>query len=221
MNRHLFREIEAIKDDLLRISALVEENLFKSVKALTSRDVALAEGVVKSDQQIDRMEVELEEECLKVLALHQPVAADLRILISVLKINNDLERIGDLAVNVARQARILALRPPLAIPDDISVMARKVQTMLKRALDSLINLDTDKAQIVRDADSEVDRLHANTFGYVENNVRDNPERVGDLLYLVGISRYLERIADHATNIAEDVMYMVEGEISRHSTGPQH
>ncbi|MFH1850743.1 MAG: phosphate signaling complex protein PhoU [Candidatus Neomarinimicrobiota bacterium] len=162
------------------------------------------------------MEVNLEEECLKVLVLHQPVAADLRYIVSVLKINSDLERIGDLAVNIAKRARRLDKRPPLVIPDDITVMTRKAQQMLKNSLDALIRLDLNIAAKVCEDDQEVDQLHNKTFSYLEEHIKMNPEQAGDLIHLVGISRHLERIADHATNIAEDVMYMVRGEISRHS-----
>ncbi len=216
MNTHLFREIENIKRSILQISAIVEESVSKSVLALVNRDTNYADEVIKTDFRIDQMEVNLEEECLKVLALHQPVAADLRFIVSVLKINNDLERIGDLSVNIAKQSRRLAQRPPIVIPNDITLMARKVQQMLKDSLDALIRLDLKKAAQVRQDDQEVDALHKKTFGYVEEHVRKSPEQAGDFIHLVGISRYLERIADHATNIAEDVMYMVEGEISRHT-----
>ncbi len=218
MNTHLFREIEIIKRSLLSISAIVEESVSKSVMALVNRNINYAVEVIENDVRIDQMEVNLEEECLKVLALHQPVAADLRYIVSVLKINNDLERMGDLSVNIAKQARRLAERPPITIPDDITLMTRKVQQMVKDSLDALIRLDMVIAAKVREDDQEVDLLHKKTFGYVENTISNNPEQAGDLIHLVGISRYLERIADHATNIAEDVMYMVDGEISRHTSG---
>ncbi|NQU26746.1 MAG: phosphate signaling complex protein PhoU [Candidatus Marinimicrobia bacterium] len=216
MNRHLFHEIELIKQSLLRISAMAEEAVKKSVFALTNHNLEYALEVIKNDELIDHEEVILEENCLKVLALHQPVAMDLRYIVSTLKINNDLERIGDLAVNIAKLAVRQIERSPAEIPAGITSMAKIVQDMLKSSLDAMVKMNTKKARKVCQADEEVDILHKDTFGYVEKKIRRNPEQTGDFLILIGISRYLERIADHATNIAEDVIYMVEGEISRHS-----
>lgn len=196
---------------------MAEEAVKKSVFALTKHNLEYALEVIKNDELIDHEEVVLEENCLKVLALHQPVAMDLRYIVSALKINNDLERIGDLAVNIAKQAVRQTERNAVEIPAGITTMAKIVQDMLKSSLDAMIKMNTKKSRKVCQADEEVDNLHKNTFGYVEKKIRQNPERTGDFLILIGISRYLERIADHATNIAEDVIYMVEGEISRHST----
>ncbi|MFQ5470877.1 MAG: phosphate signaling complex protein PhoU [Gammaproteobacteria bacterium] len=217
MNTHLFREIESIKRKILSISAIVEENVSKSVMALIERNTNYADEIIKSDEKVDQMEVALEEECLKVLALYQPVAIDLRFIVSVLKINNDLERIGDLAVNIAKQAHRMASLTPVTIPDGINLMVTNVQLMLKISLDALIKMDPELAVDVCERDQEVDDLHKKTFSYVEQQIKENPDQTSEMIHLVGISRYLERIADHATNIAEDVIYMVEGEISRHST----
>lgn len=217
MTKHLQREIASLKKSILSVGTLVEESLRKSVKAFSDRDHQLAQRVIDDDRIIDETEVEVEEECLKILALHQPVAIDLRYIVSVLKINNDLERIADLAANIAERAIFLAAKPPVHPPDTIQRMAKIVQMMLKKSLDALVEMDAILAQEVREMDNEVDSLHREMYRTVESKIQANPEEIEIWLQLTGISRYLERAADHATNIAEDVIYMVEGEISRHRT----
>lgn len=211
------REIEGIKKKILSVAALVEENLQKALKALETRDADLAKNVIQDDEKIDRMEIEVEEECLKILALHQPVAIDLRYVISVLKINNDLERIGDLSENIADSAIYLSKRDPVEIANAIYEMGSAVQNMLEMSLDALINMDLKLADEVCAADQKVDDLHESMYKYVENVIAKNPQSVDSQLHLLAVSRSLERIADHTTNIAEDVMYMVNGEISRHQS----
>ena len=212
---HLRKEIELLKKLLLSISGLVEENLWRAVKAFEEKDLALAEEAMGKDGEIDAREVELEEECLKALALHQPVATDLRFIVSVLKINNDLERIGDLAVNIARRARYLATHPDVDAVFDLPGMAAKVQDMLRHSLDSLVNMDADMARAVCAEDDEVDAVHRQTYKLVRDAIRANPEQIDVLTHVLSASNHLERIADLATNIAEDVVYMVEGQIVRH------
>ncbi len=215
MTMHLHREIEKLKTDLLSLGAQVEHNVYKAVQALDSRDAVLAEGVIHADLPVDKYEVYLEEECLKILALHQPVAIDLRFVIAVLKINNDLERIGDLAVNIAERAKFLATHEPLNAPYDFLGMAVKVQDMLKKSLDALVNMDPNLARQVCAADDAVDAANREMYGQITQGIRNHPEHIESLIHYLGVSRYLERIADHATNIAEDVIYMVEGDIVRH------
>ncbi|MCD6117575.1 phosphate signaling complex protein PhoU [bacterium] len=215
MTIHFQREVERLKKLILNEAALVEDSLRKAVKALQERDKILAEQVRTSDDNIDRMEIEVEEEGLKILALYQPVAIDLRFIISVIKINNDLERIGDLTANIAARAVEIAGYPQLPVPENISRMADIALQMVKNSLDALVNMDVRLAEKVCNADEQVDDLHRQTFTYVEDEVKKNLQYIGFFLQLLGISRYIERIADHATNIAEDVMYMVEGKISRH------
>ena len=157
----------------------------------------------------------MEEECLKLLALHQPVAVDLRFLTAVIKINNDLERIGDQAVNIAERVVTIARRPPVTVPFDYTLMAEKTEAMLRESLDALVNLDADLAHEVCLKDDEVDDMNREIYDKVKDAIRSQPERVGYLINLLLVSRHLERIADLATNIAEEVIYMVEGEISRH------
>jgi len=157
----------------------------------------------------------MEEECLKVLALHQPVAVDLRLLVAVLKINNDLERIGDLAVNIARRAHFLASHPQVEAPFDLPGMARMTQAMLHDSLDAVVSMDTALARRVCEADDEVDATHRQTYGLVRDEIRAHPEQVDALTQILSTSHHLERIGDLATNIAEDVIYMAEGRIVRH------
>ena len=217
MQQHLHREIEKLKTMLLSLGTDVEENVYKSVKALDERNAALADQVIGADGQVDRSEVYLEEECLKILALHQPVAIDLRFVIAVLKINNDLERIGDLAVNIAERARFLASRDALDVPFNFMGMADKTRAMLKKSLDALVNMDPRMARDVCAADDEVDALNREMYGRIQKSMQQHPDRIDGLIHYLGVSRYLERIADHATNIAEDVIYMVDGDIVRHRT----
>ncbi len=186
-----------------------------SIKAIESRDMNIAKKVMDTDYEIDDIEVDIEEECLKILALHQPVAIDLRFIISVIKINNELERIGDLAVNIAERAAFLASRKKLDILFDFPGMAEKAQTMVKNSLDSLVNLDSGLAWEVCASDDEVDEMNREMFAKVQEGMRKDPSRLECFLHLLSASRHLERIADHATNIAQDVIYMTEGKIVRH------
>jgi phosphate transport system protein len=213
---HMQRELEKLKKMILALSAVVEESVQQAVLSLVKRDVPLAEKVIAGDEPIDQMEVDLEEECLKILALHQPVAADLRFIVSVLKINNDLERIADLATNVAERTIGLTTVVPCDFPIDVEEMAGKVEAMLEKALDALVNLDKRLAGEVVTLDDEVDSIHKHNYTLVKNQIRKHPERIDALVQYLSISRHLERIADLATNIAEDVTYMIEGEIVRHT-----
>lgn len=216
MSVHLIREIENLKKQILALGADVESALHKAVNAIVRKDWALAQTVIDADTEIDRGEVDIEEECLKILALYQPVAIDLRFIIAVLKINNDLERIGDLAVNIAEQVQFLGATAPRPFPFDYEGMAGKAQVMLKKSLDALVNLDAGLARQVCASDDEVDAMYRDLIGLVKNEIRQNPDQFDVLLTLLMVSRQLERIADHATNIAEDVIYMIDGHIVRHS-----
>jgi phosphate transport system protein len=161
------------------------------------------------------MEVEVEEECLKVLALHQPVAVDLRFLVAVIKINNDLERIGDQAVNIAQRVRVIAKQDHHEFIFDYAPMAEQVEAMLKMSLDALVNMDVDLALKVVTLDDAVDKIQKDAYDKTKMAMSRHPEDVRYLINLLLISRHLERMADHATNIAEEVIYMIEGEIIRH------
>ena len=215
MAKHLQRELGKLKKRILSLGALVEERVRMAIRSIESRDSDLANQVIKKDYEIDEIEVEVEEECLKILALYQPVAVDLRFLIAVIKINNDLERIGDEAVNIAQRVEIMSKKEKVEVPFDYSLMAEKVASMLKASLDSLVNLDLDGAFRVLTMDDEVDHIHGENYDQVKGVIRENPQRSGYLINLLLISRHLERIADHATNIAEEVIYLIEGDIIRH------
>jgi phosphate transport system protein len=214
---HFLKEIDGLKNAILALSALVEENLHRAVQAVSDRDAELAQVVINKDLGIDEREVDVEEECLKILALHQPVAIDLRFIISVLKINNDLERIGDLTVNIAERALYLSTTPPIDVPLRFPEMAEKAQGMLKKSLDALVNLDEQAAREVCASDDEVDAMNRDMYNLVKDAILGDPsrERVELLIHALSVSRHLERIADHTTNIAEDVIYMISGEIVRH------
>jgi phosphate transport system protein len=209
------RELGKLNQKLLALSALVEESLRQAFAAVDTRDAARARAVILGDRAIDEGEVEVEEECLKVLALHQPVAGDLRYLIAVIKITNELERIGDLATNIAERALQIAAASPLTIPVDLLVMAERVESMLQRALDALVNRDVTVAREVLASDDEVDDLYAQLIEELKEMIRVDLEALDAIVEIFSVTRYLERLADHATNICEDVLYMVEGEIRRH------
>jgi phosphate transport system protein len=213
---HIAKEIEHLKKRILTLSAMVEESFQRSIHALERMDGDLARQVIEGDGQVDEFEVELEEECLKILALHQPVANDLRYIISILKINNDLERIADLAVNISERVLDLQGMERIPAPFDFSKMSKKVDEMVKKSLDSLVHLDAGLAHEVIALDDEVDQMHHATYGLVIARIRRHPERIEALVCYLVISRYLERVADQTTNIAEDTLYMIEGKIVRHS-----
>jgi phosphate transport system protein len=220
MGRHLEKEIDKLKRKALGLSALVEEMVHKALASVESADLGLADQVVESDSRIDELEVDVEEECLKILALHQPVAIDLRYIVGVLKLNNDLERIADLAVNIAEQTRPLAAAGGRGLPANIRAMARSVETMLGGSLDALVNLDANAAWAVCAADDEVDSLHRKQYALITTEIQNDPSKTEMLIHYLSVSRYLERIADHATNIAEDVVYLVAGDIVRHGGKPE-
>jgi phosphate transport system protein len=217
MAAHLRREIENLKKEILALGAQVETAVRDATAAMVQRDEALARHIVESDVLIDEKEVSIEEDCLKILALHQPVAIDLRFIIAVLKINNDLERVADLAVNVAERAAFLATVPPVSISFDFQAMARKAQEMLKKSIDALVNLSPALAREVILADDEIDAMNRQRYIAVQQAILARPDQTETLIHLLSASRHLERIADHATNVAEDVIYMVEGTIVRHKS----
>ena len=215
MTKHIERQIAHLKERILRVGTLVEEAISKSITALINRDVALAQRVMASDEEIDRMEVEVEEECLKILALYQPVAADLRLVVAVLKINNDLERMGDLAKNIAKRVSQLAGGKPYELPPEIRTMATQAQDMVKQCLDAVVSADPLLARQVREEDDAVDAARQRIQRRMMQGIKDDPENVESLLRINSVSKHIERIADMATNVAEDVIYMVEGDIVRH------
>lgn len=218
MGRHLQREIELLKKRITSLCTVVEESVRKAVRAIEERDRVLAESVIEGDYAIDHEEVRVEEECLKILALYQPVAIDLRFIIAALKINNELERMGDLAVNIAERAVFLCEREPIHAPFAFDDMCNKTLAMLRQSLDSLFEMDASLARYVLASDDEVDDINRQMYVKVGEAIQANPQLTDRLLSYLSASRHLERIADGATNIAEDVIYMIEGHIVRHG-GP--
>jgi len=217
MSVHLLRQVEQLKKMILSLGAMVEESFQGALSAIDDRDPDLARKVIDSDQEIDLYEIEVEEECLHILALNQPVAFDMRYIVAVLKINNDLERIGDLSVNIAEQAHFLADGDPLSdMPFDIDRMSSLVRQMLRKALDALVNIDISLAEEVRQMDDQVDDIHRMAYERVCQSMREQPHQIELQMNMMNVSRNLERIADHAVNIAEDVLYMARGDIMRHN-----
>ena len=217
MNMIFMRESEQLKEAALRLAGEVEFRLAEVLKAIGERDAEALRAWVERDTEIDEWEVQIEEECLKILALHQPVAKDLRFVVAVLKINNDLERIGDIVVNIAERGMRLAEFPATPQQETCMRMGRLVCAMLKDSLDALIGLDAEKAAAVIARDDEVDRLKAGVIESVvwQMTVTDTGSVAEALILVHSVARDLERIGDHATNIAEDVTYLVDGSIIRH------
>jgi phosphate transport system protein len=215
MSQHLQRDLDNLQRDLLALAASVEEAIHKAIRALQDRQPHLAQQVIDGDNQIDMEENHVEEECLKILALHQPVAIDLRRIAAALKINTDLERMADLAEDIAERALHLAELTPTPIPRKLQAMTDLTTTMVRQSLDAFVNLDPGQARLVCRLDDEVDRYNNEIIAELIQMMRSSPAQVEPGLSLFSATRHLERIADHATNIAEDVVYLVEGEIIRH------
>lgn len=212
---HYQREIDMLKKRVLGLSAIVEESVHRAILSMERRDERSAHKVVEADDEIDVREVDLEEDCLKILALHKPVANDLRFIVTVLKINSDLERIGDLASNIAKTAIYLAYKPRQDLPEELIRMADLAQGMLHSSLDALVEQDSRRAREVWARDAEVDALNKHVYEQIVSSIGRHPERADAYVRILSVARRLERVADHATNIAENVIYMVDGAIVRH------
>ncbi len=215
MPKHLQKDLEDLHRSLLRLAGYVEDAVVRATSALRSRDPDAAQEVVDGDHEIDELENQIQNNCLKILALHQPVAVDLRRISAVLMITTDLERIGDLAVGIAERVAVLARPPHVPIPDQFEAMTERTLRMLHSSLDAFVNGDPITAAKVIRADDEVDRDNQELIAALVARMKNSPELVEPSLSLFSAVRHLERIADHATNIAEDVIYLVNGEIVRH------
>lgn len=212
---HTFHiELESLNKKLLTMGALAEDRVRKAVTVIETHDEELIESIIRSDYEIDEMEVEIEEDCLKILALHQPVASDLRFLITVIKINNEIERIGDMAVNIAKRVGVIAKTSTVKSGFDFGVMSEHVIKMLKMSLDALVRRDAAMARQIFLIDDEVDAIRNEAYQTVHKMLLKYPEHPGCMINTYLLARHLERIADRATNIAEEVVYLVEGEIVR-------
>jgi phosphate transport system protein len=215
VSKHLDVDLERLHRSLLRMAGYVEDAVVTAATALRARDPEACARVVAGDADIDRLENEVQDECLKILALHQPVAVVLRRISAVLMITTDLERIGDLAVGIAERAAVVSRPPYVPIPDAIGEMTRRTLEMLRASLDAFVNLDTAAAARVIRADDDVDRDNAEIINGLIARMQGDPVLIEPALSLFTAVRNLERIADHATNIAEDVIYLVDGEMVRH------
>ena len=215
MITHRHREIGRLKDSLLELSAEVEKSILNASRALADLNDDLASEVIANDNRINELEVDIEEDSLKILALYQPVAHDLRSVIAVLKINNDLERMGDLAVNICRYTKMIKEEGSVKVSDRFSPMFTFCLEMVRKAIDSFLKEDVLLAAEVCEADSRVDNLNTEIIKEIQEEIKTPGANVECLLYHMSICRTVERIADYATNIAEDVYYMVSGRIIRH------
>ena len=218
MPEHLKRDIENLKKKLLAVGARVETSVRDAAFSIKNHDTELAKQIIDRDVHIDTTEVEVEEDCLKILALHQPVAIDLRFIVAVLKINSDLERIGDLAVNLAERSLYLAGQAGVVFPEELVDMAATALMMLKNSLDALINHDINLAHKVCEDDDLVDEINSKMYLKVQEAILKDTSKIDIMISLLSVSRHIERIADHTTNIAEDIIYMIEGKIIRHRSG---
>ncbi|MGW8195498.1 MAG: phosphate signaling complex protein PhoU [Desulforhopalus sp.] len=209
------KELVTLNKKLLQLSAMVEERVRKAAMVIESKDQQVIQSIIVSDYEVDEMEVEIEEHCLKILALHQPVATDLRFLIAVIKINNEMERIADIAVNIAmRVDNIAKFKHPAAVTYDFSSMIDKVVAMLKKSIDALVNRDAKLAQSIFLDDDAVDECRNRCYVDIKERIKKDPEHPGYHINTYLLARHLERIADRAVNIAEEVIYLVEGTITR-------
>ena len=215
MERHFDEELKLLKNKLLEMAGAVEQAIYRSVKSLVSRDEKLAGEVIHNDRKINELELDVEDLCLKLLALHQPMAVDLRFIAAAMKINNDLERMGDQAVNIAERSADLIAQPPLKPLTDIPRMAEEAQKMVKDSIDAFVNGDAKLAQEICLRDSVVDSLNDQVFRELLTYMISNAATIERAVDLILVSRHLERIADHATNIAEEVIYIVEGKVIKH------
>ncbi len=215
MQRHFHEELELVKEKTLKQGSLVETMVERAVSSLVDRDSRLAEEVIASDQKVDALDVEIEEDCLRLLALHQPAARDLRFITTAMKITTDLERMADQAVNIGQRAIELNEEPQLKPYIDIPIMSQLSQKMMRDALDAFVRRDADLARQVIPADNKVDALKNQIFRELLTFMMEDPRTIPRAIRLILVSRHLERIADHATNIAEMVVFLVEGKSIRH------
>src|SRR5436190_12167642 len=219
MQRHFHEELDALKQTLLAMGALVEDQIRRVMRALVERDEALARDVIERDHQVNAYDVEVDEKCVELLARYQPAASDLRFLTTAMKIVTDLERIGDQAVNIAQRVLELNQEPQLKPYIDLPRMAERAQAMVKASLDAFVARDTALARRVRADDGAVDDLNHQIFRELLTFMMADPATIPRAIRLILIARFLERMADHATNIAEMVVYLVESRMVRHTVGP--
>ena len=218
--RHFQAALDALRDRLLQMGGLAEERVRDAVGALVARDEALIATVLEGDEPVNQLHVEIDDRCFRLLALHQPMATDLRTIVAAVKINADLERVGDLAVNIAEAGKRYVSHPPVKQLVDIPRMGNIAQSMLRDALDAYVRRDTALAQSVLDCDDQLDALKTQVFRELLTYMLQDPSTIEPALDLILVSRHLERIGDHATNVAEDVIFMVSAQDVRHHPAPR-
>ena len=218
--RHFQEDLDALKERLLAMGGLAEARVHETVRGLMERDNAALDAVLAGDEPINDLHMEIDDRCFKLLALHQPMAADLRVIVAAVKINTDLERVGDLAINIAEAGKRYLQHAPVKPLIDIPRMADIAQRMLRDALDSYVKRDTEMARAVLNTDDELDALKTQVFRELLTYMLQDPSTIQPALDLILVSRHLERIGDHATNIAEDVIFMVAAQDVRHPSVPQ-
>jgi phosphate transport system protein len=220
MTIHLFRDLEALHRDILSMCGEVEDMIHQAVESLAAPDETAARELEQQDTKIDGWDVRIEDECLKILALHQPVAGDLRRIAAVMKITAELERVADLSIHIAERASGLIGHPQVGVPGKLTQMARVALDMLHQSIDAYVESDSETARRVCAEDDFVDQLNREIIAELIGRMQAQPDLIEPTMHLFSASRHVERVADHATNIAEDVVYLVEGEIIRHQRPPQ-
>ena len=213
--RHFEQELEKLKGKLLEMSALVESAVYRSVQGVVEKNEELAQQVLRNESRINDLEIEIDDLAISILALQAPLAADLRLVTAAIKINNDLERMGDLSVSIAQSAMALMKEPVIRPLIDIPHIAGLARSMVRKALDAFVNRDADLARSVLASDDAVDNMRTASYHELISFMESNPQQIGQALYLLSVVRNLERIADHSTNIAEDVLFLVKGIDVRH------
>jgi|FLOH01.1.fsa_nt_gi phosphate transport system protein len=216
MSKHLLRDISNLADQLILIGNRCEDAFGKAIESILARDAESARQIVEGDSVIDALEVQLEESALKILALYAPVASDLRFIVAAIKINNDLERIGDIASSIAKRAIDLDCLKPTSPPLDFAEMAQRTRVMVREAIQCMVQRDEQRARALMAMDDKVDDLNRKILASLEQRMAEEPEAVPALLRWANVARLVERIADYSTNIAEDIIYLEEGDIVRHA-----
>ena len=216
MTVHMQLDLSELHRELLAMCARVEDMIHRAVDQLSEPDLAVTRELIQEDNVIDRWDVKIEDHCLKVLALYQPVAIDLRRITTVMKVAGELERVADLAISISERACGLLDSPPIAVPDKMKTMAQMAIDMLHRSIDSYVDLNSDLARKVCEDDDEVDELNSALIAQLIEQMHKSPDHIDGLLHMFSAVRTVERVADHATNIAEDNVYLVEGKIIRHA-----
>jgi len=218
MTLDLHDELTRLRRTILSMGAAVEYRLSEAVGSVLENDLNKAAFVIEGDREIDEMDVDIEENCLRILALSQPVAKDLRLVLSALRINNDLERIADLAVAIAKRAKALQSAPAIEFPEALEQMCTQTRGMLSDAMTALADDNTDLARQIRRSDDRVDDLQRDIFAWTQQAIMDDVQTTESVIDVLSVARKLERIADHATNIAEDIIFLIEGAVVRHTAG---